>query len=126
MTSFSNLLEFCSFDTILKSETVNLESVKDLAINRDVLELYSPIICSKVLFLCSVFFVSSTSEEQKETAHGLIFSGTEINASITDYFHCLASFGADSRKCFPVCMILCDLLRKATVNDLVSSQNKAK
>ena len=38
---------------------------------------------------------STVSEEQKWTAHSPFLS-----RSITDYFHGLASFGADSQKCF--------------------------
>ena len=71
--------------------------------------------------------VSTGSEVQKETVRSLILSGIEIHASITDYFHNLASFGADSRKRFAR---MHDFVRSTTqsvsVNDLDSSQNKAK
>ena len=39
-------------------------------------------------------------EEKKETARSLILSEIETHANTTDYFHGLAPFGADSRKCF--------------------------
>ena len=48
-------------------------------------------------------------------------------ASITDYFHGLASFGTDSRICFARMHDFVDfVLPKAFVNDLDSSLNKAK
>ena len=75
--------------------------------NRHVLELHVfPNNISQFLLRRSVFVVqrdrSTVSDEQKEkeTARSLILSGIEIHASITDYFHGLASFGTDSRKCF--------------------------
>ena len=50
--------------------------------------------CFATQFLCFLD-CSIVSEELKENAHGLILSGIEIHASITDYVHSLASFGAD-------------------------------
>ena len=69
---------------------VNLECVKDIAINRDVYNI-QPVSASPLVFPPQPF---DSFEEQREAARSLILSGIEIHASITDYFDGLASFEA--------------------------------
>ena len=82
---------------------VNLECVKDIVINCDVLEMFpqytdSQFLLGRARFLC--FLARSTgSEEQKETACSLILPVIEIHASVIDYFHGLASFGVELNIC---------------------------
>ena len=67
-----------------------------------------------------------TERQEKETAGSLILSGIETHASIrtiTHYFQGLAWLGLITENVLPVCIILCDLLPKASVNDLDSSLN---